>query len=140
MKICFIAPAGNYHTVKWCKWFNSRGHEIHVISFTDSAIDGVKVHSLNADIDTHGSDLSKLKYLKFAGKVKQVVNKIKPDIINVHYATSYGTVVALSGLKDYVISVWGSDIYDFPNKSVLHKAMLKFSLSRAKYILLRNME
>lgn len=134
MKICFIAPAGNYHTVKWCKWFNSRGHEIHVISFTYSAIDGVAVHSLNADIDVHSSDFSKLKYLKYARKVKQVVNKIKPDIINVHYATSYGTVAALSGLKDYVLSVWGSDIYDFPNKSVLHKAMLKFSLSRAKYI------
>ena len=134
MKICFIAPADNYHTIKWCKWFCSHGHEIHVVSFTDSSIDGVMVYSINSSVDVHGSDFGKLKYLKYAGKVRQIVEQIKPDVINAHYATSYGTVVALSGLKGYVLSVWGSDIYDFPNKSVFHKAMLKFSLSRAKYI------
>ena len=134
MKICFIAPADNYHTVKWCNWFHGCGHDIHIVSFTGSAIDGVTVHSLNTGIDVHGSDFSKLKYLKYAGKVKQIVGQINPDVINVHYATSYGTVVALSGLKGYALSVWGSDIYDFPNRSILHKAMLKFSLSRAKYI------
>lgn len=134
MKVCFIAPADSYHTIKWCNWFHSRGHEIHVVSFTDSAIDGVTIHSLNTTIDVHGSDLSKLKYLKYAGEVKRIVDNINPDVVNVHYATSYGTVAALSGLKDYVLSVWGSDIYDFPNKSIFHKSMLKFSLSRAKYI------
>ena len=134
MKICFIAPADNYHTKKWCNWFCNRGHEIHVVSFTDSAIDEVTVHSLNTNVNVHGNDLSKLKYLQYAGKIKRIVEQIKPDVINVHYATSYGTVAALSGLKGYVLSVWGSDIYDFPNKSIFHKAMLKFSLSRAKYI------
>ena len=41
---------------------------------------------------------------------------------------------ALSGIKGYILSVWGSDIYDFPKKSALHRAMLKFSLSRAEKI------
>ena len=134
MKICFIAPADNYHTKKWCNWFHNRGYEIHVVSFTYSEIDWATVHSLNSNVDVHGSDFGKLKYLQYAGKIKRIVEQIKPDVINVHYATSYGTVAALSGLKGYVLSVWGSDIYDFPNKSVLHKAMLKFSLSRAEYI------
>lgn len=134
MKICFIAPADNYHTIKWCNWFRGRGHEIHVVSFAYSEIDGVTVHSINSNVDVHGSDFGKLKYLKYAGSVKRIVEQIKPDVINVHYATSYGTVVALSGLKGYVLSVWGSDIYDFPRKSLFHKSMLKFSLSRAKYI------
>lgn len=134
MKICFIAPANNYHMEKWFKWFCSRGHEIHVISFTKAKTNEVVLHNLDANVDIHGSDFGKLKYLKYAGKVKWIVEQIKPDIINVHYATSYGTVAALSGLKGYVLSVWGSDIYDFPNKSVFHKAMLKFSLNRAKYV------
>lgn len=134
MKICFVAPADSYHIAKWCKWFHSRGHEVHVVSFTSSVIDGVTVHSLNVDVNVHGSDISKLKYFKYSGEVKRIVEQLNPDIINVHYATSYGTAVALSGLKGYVLSVWGADIYDFPNKSILHKAMLKFSLSHAKYI------
>lgn len=134
MKICFIAPAESYHTVKWSKWFYDHGHDIHVISFVNSVIEGITVHSLDADIDAHGSDFSKLKYLHYARKIKRIVKQIKPDVINVHYATSYGTAAALSGLKEYVLSVWGADVYDFPNKSIFHKAMLKFSLSRAKYI------
>lgn len=134
MKICFIAAADSYHTIKLCKWFCSQGHDIHVISFVNSIIKGVTVHSLNVGVDRQGSDFSKIKYLLYSGKIRKIINNIKPDIINVHFATSYGTVVALSGLKGYVLSVWGADVYDFPNKSILHKAMLKFSLSRAKYI------
>ena len=73
MKICFIAPADNYHTIKWCKWFNSRGHVIHVVSFVDSKIDGVTVHSLNANVNVQGSDFSKLRYLKYAKKIRNIV-------------------------------------------------------------------
>ena len=44
MKICFIAPANNYHTQKWCHWFRNRGHQIDVISFTEGEIEGCTVH------------------------------------------------------------------------------------------------
>lgn len=134
MRICFLAPANNYHTKKWCKWFTEQGHEIHVVSFIDSAIPNVTVHYINTGADAEASDTSKLRYLTKAREVKKTVDAINPDVINVHYATSYGTVAALSGLKKYVLSVWGSDVYDFPKKSQLHKGLLKFSLSRATYL------
>ncbi len=134
MKICFIAPANNYHTKKWTNWFVNRGHEVHVVSFIKDEIEGATVHFLDTGASAEGSDTSKLKYLLSAGKMKRTVNSIKPDIINVHYATSYGAVVALSGLKNYVLSVWGSDVYDFPNKSIFHKLLLEFSLKKAKYL------
>ena len=131
MRICFIAPANNYHTKKWANWFTNRGHEVHVVSFIKDEIEGVKVHFIDTGASAEGSDTSKLKYLLSAGKMKRIVKAIKPDIINVHYATSYGTVAALSGIKSYILSVWGMDIYDFPKKSFLHKLMLEFSLKRA---------
>ena len=134
MRICFLAPANNYHTKKWCKWFTEQGHEVHVVSFIDSVIPNVTVHYINTGADAGASDTSKLKYLTKARKVKKTVDAINPDVINVHYATSYGTVAALSGLKKYFLSVWGSDVYDFPKKSPLHKALLKFSLCRATYL------
>ena len=134
MRICFLAPANNYHTKKWCKWFTEQGYEVHVVSFIDSAIPNVVVHYINTGADAEGSDTSKLKYLIKAKAVRKIVDLINPDVVNVHYATSYGTVAALSGIKKYVLSVWGSDVYDFPKKSFLHKALLKFSLSRATYL------
>lgn len=134
MKICFVADAGSSHTKKWCKWFKDRGHKISVISFTHGYIEGVDIKIINTGANVVGGELGKLKYFSAIHKIKQYLYDLKPDIVNVHYATSYGTVVALSGYKNYVLSVWGSDIYEFPQKGAIHKAMLKFSLSKAKYI------
>lgn len=134
MRICFLAPANSYHTKKWCKWFTESGNEVHVVSFIDSEIENVSVHFVETGASAESGDSQKIKYLLKAKEVKRIVNEIMPDIVNAHYATSYGTVAALSGLKGYVLSVWGADVYDFPQKSFIHKALLKFSLARAGYI------
>jgi glycosyltransferase involved in cell wall biosynthesis len=134
MKICFVAPANNYHTKKWATWFSKRGHEVHVVSFIRDDIPGTKVHFIDTGVNAEDSDSSKIKYLLHARELKKTVDRINPDIVNVHYATSYGTVAALSGIKKYILSVWGSDIYDFPKRSVLHKIMLEFSLYRATWL------
>lgn len=134
MKICFIGPANSSHIVKWCTWFSEHGHGVHLISFTPGEIQGTIVHVVDIHVDPNGSDFVKLKYLMTGRKIRKLVENIKPDIVNVHYATSYGIAIALSGISNYVLSVWGSDIYDFPKKSIFHKALLKYSLWRAKYL------
>ena len=134
MKICFLAPANSAHTIKWCNYFVSQGHEVHVVSFTEGHIDGVQTHVVKNKASASGGDLQKLMYLTTAGQVRKLVRAIDPDIINAHYATSYGTVAALAGLKNYVLSIWGADIYDFPKKTPIHRMMLCYSLRRASYI------
>lgn len=134
MRICFLAPANSAHIVKWCGYFVSQGHEVHVVSFIRGDLAGTTVHFVDCGADAESSDRKKLNYLLKAGEVRKLVKQIQPDIINAHYATSYGTVAALAGLKNYIVSVWGSDIYGFPNKSPLHKALLKFSLRKAPYL------
>lgn len=134
MKICFIAPADNYHTQKWCKWFSANGYQVEVISFTKGDIQNCVVHYIDCGVDVNQSDSKKIKYLFQVWKVHNLIKKIKPDIINAHYASSYGSVAALACLSSYYLSVWGSDIYDFPKKSIFHKLLLKFSLWRATYL------
>lgn len=133
MKICFLAPANNYHTKKWCEYFKSKGHEVHVISFTNDLIDGTTVHYINTKVNVDDSDLKKIKYLSQVKKVKKIIKEIKPDIINAHYATSYGMVAALCKFK-FILSVWGSDVYSFPKKSFIHKLYLKYILKKANCI------
>ncbi len=134
MKICFIGPASSAHIKKWAAWFMNRGHDIHVISFLPGEIEGVTVHCVDAKVNPKGSDLGKTRYLLYARKIRKLIKRIKPDIINAHYASSYGLVTALSGVKNYILSVWGSDIYGFPRKSPLHKALLKYSLKKATWL------
>jgi len=134
MKICFLAPADSAHTKKWCHYFVSQGHTVDVVSFIDAHIPGVTVHFIDTGASADASDKDKLKYLLKAGAVRKVIKEICPDIVNAHYATSYGSVAALAGLKNYILSVWGSDIYIFPKKSVFHRLLLKFSLWRAAHL------
>lgn len=134
MIICFVAPANSYHTIKWCKYFLSKGYIVHVISLVNNTIEGVKVHYIDTGANQNSSDFVKLKYLFKCKLVKSIIDTIKPDIISVHFASSYGVVAALSGIKNYTLSVWGSDVYDFPKKSIFHKLLIKFALYRASHI------
>ena len=135
MKILFLAPANNYHTQKWCGYFVSRGYEVHVISFFPGSIDGVTVHFLDCGVDWQQADSKKLKYLLKTPKIRRIVSQIEPDIISVHYATSYGTAAGIAGLKNYALSVWGGDVYTFPHKSPMHRALLQYSLEHAACLL-----
>lgn len=134
MRICFVGPASSAHIVKWCKWFATHGHEVHLISFTDEKVDYSIQHKLNISVDTQGSEWQKIKYLFTGNQIRRILREIKPDVVNAHYATSYGLAMALSGTKNYVLSVWGADVYDFPRKSPLHKVLLKYSLKKANYL------
>lgn len=134
MRICFLAPANSAHIKKWSKYFVSKGYEVHIVSFTNGETPGTTVHFIDAGVDTDSDDGKKLRYLLMAGRVRKIVSQISPDVINVHYATSYGTVAAIAGIKNYILSVWGSDIFVFPNKSPLHKLLLEYSLRKADFL------
>lgn len=136
MKICYLADINSAHTHKWLNYFKNKGYDIHVISLGNGKYEGVTVHCLDVtdNVMKKASDKNKLQYFKKIKRVKELVNEIKPDILHAHYATSYGLLGALADYHPYIISAWGSDVYDFPIKSPIHKMMLKYNLKKADYI------
>lgn len=134
-RIIFLAPSSNYHTKKWCSYFYSQGYEVHVISLTPEKIPNIQVHYLLQSNNSNDNEFRKLKYLTTLTKLNGLIRKIKPDIVSVHYATSYGLLAALSNIKKYSLSVWGTDVYAFPRKSVIHKQIIKFCLKKASVLL-----
>ena len=136
MKICYLADINSAHTHKWLNYFKTKGYDIHVISLGNGEFEGVTVHCLDLmdDVMKKSSDKNKLQYFKKVKRVRELVKEIKPDILHAHYATSYGLLGALANYHPYIISAWGSDVYDFPIKSPIHKMMLKYNLKKADYI------
>lgn len=136
MKICYLADINSAHTHKWLSYFKAKGYDIHVISLGNGEYEGVTVHCLDVtdNVMKKASDKNKLQYFKKIKRVKELVKEIKPDILHAHYATSYGLLGALANYHPYIISAWGSDVYDFPIKSPIHKMMLKYNLKKADYI------
>ncbi|EES91613.1 glycosyltransferase family 4 protein [Clostridium botulinum] len=137
MRICYLADAGSVHTKKWCDFFKNKGYDIHVISLNPGEIQGVTVHSLDINTERvkNGSSFYKTRYVFKIFKIRNILKKIKPDILHAHYASSYGLIGALLNYHPYVISVWGSDIYEFPLKGRLFEKIIKFNLSKADKIL-----
>lgn len=137
MKICYLSDANSTHTKKWCDFFKNKGYDIYVISLNPGKIDGINVYSLDYDLSEvrKSSSIKKLKYLASVKKVRKIINEINPDILHAHYATSYGLLGALSKFHPFILSVWGSDVFDFPKKDLLKKLLLKYNLKKADKIL-----
>ena len=137
MKICYLADINSAHTHKWLNYFVHKGYDIHVISLGEGEYEGVTVHSLDVqdNVMKKTSDKNKLEYLKKIKRVRSLIKEINPDILHAHYASSYGLLGAIANYQPYIISVWGSDIYDFPIKSPIHKLIIKYNLKKADYIL-----
>ena len=127
MRILLLGNAASIHTVKWINGLASRGHEVHLATQDDAAehriSDEVTVHRMR-----HGGGLG---YFRNSGQLRRLVAEIGPDVVNAHYASGYGTTLNLARLKvPTVMNVWGSDVYDFPHVSWLHRALIRSNLRR----------
>ncbi|MCX6295901.1 MAG: glycosyltransferase [Bacteroidetes bacterium] len=132
MRICLLADGQSIHTIRWCKHFFDLGHEIHLISFSDVKIDGVNVYFVDSgNINVSGGNWKVIFKYK---DVKNIINKISPDVLHALYATSYGLIGALSGFHPYIVTPLGSDILISPKESFIYRLLLKYSFKRSDWI------
>ncbi len=129
LKIAMLAPGSSVHTLRWANAFAARGHTVHLVTQhqplpgVDTA---VKIHHL-----PHWSGLG---YLLNGPRLKRLLNEIRPDVVNAHYASGYGTLARSVGKVPLVLNVWGSDVYDFPARSALHRRWLLANMRHASRI------
>lgn len=106
-----------------------RGHTCFLVSLEKGTQTKAEEFFINSKILP-----SFLKYPLSVRKVKKIVEKIKPDLINAHFVPNYGLIGALSGQRPLVVSTWGSDILISPKKSFLHRLRVKYVLNKADLI------
>jgi len=142
MRILLLSNILSIHTIRWARAL-SEIHEILLFGLAAPGPDKIKeLEGLNflsvgiKEKNTYSdSSFQKLRYLKALPELRKAIKYFKPDILHVHYATSYGLIGALSGFHPFIISVWGSDVYEFPVRSIFHKILLEYNLSKADIIL-----
>lgn len=145
MKIIILSDANSIHTIRWVEAIKENNFTILLYSLfkpNEDTIEkykklGVIVESpdLRLKIKTlRKPNITKLKYITCIYSLKKIINNFKPDLIHAHYASSYGVLAFLSLFKPFFLSVWGSDIYDFPNKNFLNKWILKRVIKSADII------
>ncbi len=125
-----LSAASSVHTARWANAFVGRGHEVDLVS-QHPPIAGI-APSVRLHFLPH---LGGLGYLVNGLRLASLTRKLAPDVVNAHYASGYGTLARSVGSVPLVLNIWGSDVFDFPERSVLHRAWLLRSLRRADRVI-----
>lgn len=125
-RLCLMANAASSHTEKWAIELARRGWKVDIISFLQAEIPNVEVHVVPRLL----AGRTEFVFLHQRWVIETVRN-LQPDIVHVHYATSFGFLGAVAAVHPLIISAWGSDIFSFPKASFLHRYLLEQILNKA---------
>lgn len=141
MKILLLSDPNSSHTIKWATSLSKYKINIMIFGFGNlkvkdyDSIPNIEIRVLNQKITKNKNIFLKFKYLKAIPLLKKIIKDFKPNIIHAHFASSYGFLGALTGFHPFIISAWGSDVFDFPLKSLLYNMILKYNLKKADKII-----
>lgn len=126
MVVMLLAAASSVHTMRWARGLSAAGIEVHLVSqhpLLEEIGSGVSVHIT--------SFRGVAGYLTMIPWVKKLLREVRPDLVNAHYASGYATTARFLMYRPWLLSVWGSDVYLFPYKSILHKWLIVANLESA---------
>lgn len=126
-RLALLGPANSIHLQRWAQALADRGHELLVLS-QHSCQRSLMPSTAEVHWLPHGGPAG---YFLNAWWVRRWLNRWRPQLLNAHYASGYGTTMALSGFKPTLLSVWGSDVFDFPRESAIKRRLLVWNLGRA---------
>ena len=133
MKILFIAPLESIHSVRWINYFIKKGHDVHILSFTDQLcnLDAVSITIMKPNRNKRSRFEYYISYLK---SLRRIVDSIKPDIIHIHWIDKLPFIAVINKPYPVIVTAWGSDVLINPKNSYLSKFFLKRLLFRAQLI------
>ena len=123
--IAYVADGSSVHTRRFLSYLANKGFNIHLITYTPSSIENVKIHN----VATARTRIP----LRIIQSIR-LIRKIKPDVLQAFYITNNGVVAALSGFHPLVLSAWGDDIATDPERSGILKLFIKFALKVATLV------
>lgn len=129
MNLLVLAPANNVHTLRWCNAFDKMGHKVYLAS------QHKKLNGYSENIEFIDLPVKNIfGYYLNSYTLKNKVKYLNIDVVNVHYASGYGTLGRLLGFNKLVVTTWGSDILIYPKKNFLNKNILIKNLKKAEKI------
>lgn len=129
MKIAFLANKSSVHACRWANELSLKGHEIHfffVKRGNEVLIESVKEHKLRWK--------PPLGFILNIFQLRKELKEIKPEMLHVHYATGNAFLGVISKFQPMLLSVYGSDVLLFPEKSLFHRSFSKFILKKASHL------
>ena len=143
MKVLIVSDARSTHTRRWVKSLRDSGVDVALFSpnpVSDNFFGTERIRLYCYDLFSYkrkGKHSPLMKFFRHIGAVralKRVIKIEQPELLHAHYLTSYALIASLAGFHPLVISVWGSDIYEFPHLSLFNRMAVKYSLRHAERV------
>ncbi len=124
MRLAFLSIGRHIHTERWMGYFAERGHECHLLTVQPGPVPDVTVH----DIST-GHGPKPWRYLVSLRRVRALLARLQPDLLNTHFLTGYGYWGHFSAFHPNVLTVWGDDVYVTPHESAVKNWLARRALA-----------
>src|SRR3989304_1926387 len=110
MKICFVSSLLSIHAQRFIDKFKEKGYESHIVTFGgDNKIeDSDTTKFYNFDLERGGLFYWLRKNIKRYTSLKNLVHRVKPDILHAGWVQSDGFFSALTGYHPFLLMPQGS--------------------------------
>ena len=130
LRLLLLGPASSLHTQRWVEALVERGIDVTLVTQHEPTGWAPPERATLRLLPVRGA----VGYFVNAPVLARILAEVRPDLVNAHYASGYGTSAALVGYRPTVLSVWGSDVFDFPDQSWLAGRLVRWNLRRAQRI------
>ncbi len=127
MRILLLSAASSVHTLRWANAYAASGNEVHIVTQHQPLVGYVNIAGMHRLPHRSG-----MGYVLNGRRLRRLIGTVRPDVVNAHYATGYGSLARAVRGVPVVLNVWGSDVFDFPEKSALHRWWLRGNLMAAE--------
>ncbi len=126
MRIVFLAWNGSIHTRRWVRFFAHQGHDVHVITCGDGDAVDHDEHGNVIEANWQVHDLGKPRagkagYFFKTPAVRRLIERIEPDVVHAHFATSYGMLALASRHRPLVVTAHGDDVLIAPQRPMMRR-------------------
>jgi glycosyltransferase involved in cell wall biosynthesis len=136
VRICFVSEGISIHTQRWVNYFAKKGHDVHLICWRvlPGYDKNVHIHLLTRFPPKTWNLSLYLSALFWIMQVRQLIKKIKPEVVVGFYLTGMGYISACSGFQPLVVTAVGSDILIEPKRNLLWKFHARYAIRKARVV------
>lgn len=128
MKICYLGDA-NVQVRRVAEYFAGTGDEVHLVTARPKPLPGIDVHDFTGPLARGRS-----AFILGVPSARRLVRRLRPDLIHVFYATSYGLVASMIPGPPVALSPMGTDVLISARQSRLSEAMVRRAIRRADVV------
>src|SRR5688572_455417 len=129
LRLAYLSIGRHIHTERWLRFFVERGHDVHLLTVQPGPLPGVTVHDITSTIGP-----KPVRYGLSLGRVRSLLGRLDPDVLHTHFLTGFGYWGWLSGVRPFLLTVWGDDVYQTPFESPAKLWLARRALAAADWI------